>query len=406
MAGMDMAMMQAHHFQQQHAAMQRQFSVGAPVERLPAGSIPAGSLIINDVFTPTNPTDKYSHGEMVNLTAQRDGFKGNVFTHTSAVDMNRGMASSNAAQGFFKPNATPEETRANLSTVATHDALGLLQDQTKAIDIATASGAKNSALNMSLGGSIASTTEKLYWTAATAWDNKAKPEVRESGLTAAQNMASAYGLSVDKLTSTDPKISGPERARLQSALMNGVNGALEGSPEVGKAKREYATSVGRFESNRNSVVVASGNEGEILEAFRKDASGNSPQNVPKNFNSNYLDTPEATMVGATRWNNGSKGLQEQIAGYSNVNSGVDVFASGSLSLENDQKADVHGTSFAAPRVAATMATLHKQNPTLSSSQIEALMRSSLTHQLDNGNSSVSVLDYQKSSDFMVGRNPQ
>jgi hypothetical protein len=400
----DMTMFQLQEMQQQQQAYARQLKVGPPIEQM-KGAVPPGSLIIADVFTPSHPQDKLSHGEMVSLAATGNGFRGPVLTISDSVDMKLAMATGNAEQGFFNPKATPEETRANVATVATNDAVGLLKDQSRMIDSATASGAKNSVLNMSSGGSVASTTAEIYWTAANAWDANVKPERRESGLTVTKNLAAAYGLSVDKLTSSDPKIAGPERARLQSSLMNGINGALETDPKVAKARTQYSTAVHRFEANRNSVVIASGNEGDVLPEMRKNAHGYEAKNVPANFATNYLAVPEATVVGATRWTKGQKGPQEHLATYSNENSGVDIHASGSLSTDGDQTADAQGTSFASPRVAATMATLHRLNPRMSSSQIEHLMSQSLTHQLDNGNGSVGVLDYQKSSDLMVGRDP-
>lgn len=402
----DMASMQAMQFMQMHDAMTRQHRVGAPVETMPKGTLPGGSLIIADVFSPSKAEDQFSHGEMVKMAATQNGFQGPTFTLASQVDMQRGMQTNRAEQGFFDPQATPEQTRANLATVASNSALTLLQGQTRMIEGATASGAKNSVLNMSSGGSHAATTARLYFSAAAAWDPKAEPEVKAGALTMTNNLAAAYGLSPDKLTSSDPKVSGPERARLQSALMNGVKSSVEGNCEVELAKKQYTTAVGRFESNRNSVVVASGNEGGILGEMVKDAHGNTPRNVPSNFATNYLDTPEATMVGATRWFDGKNGLNEQVAGYSSTNAGVDVYASGSLSTEGNGNANAHGTSFAAPRVAATMATLHRLNPNMTSSQVEHLMKQSLTHRLNSNGSEVSVLDFQKSSDANVGRSPR
>lgn len=118
-------------------------------------------------------------------------------------------------------------------------------------------------------------------------------------------------------------------------------------------------------------------------------------------------TPAATVVGATRWSNVANGPTEKVAGYSSASSGLAIYASGSLDLQKDGKgAETFGTSFAAPRVAATMATLHKQNPQMSSAQIEHLMKTKFTHQLETSSGSVSVLDYHKSSDLMVGRASQ
>ena len=398
---------QQMQFQAQAAqAKARQMNVGIPLDMMANGSVPGGSLIIADTFTPSNPNDKLSHGEMVNMSARGNGFKGNVLTLAQqGAEATSSKAFDADGQLLFAKH-TPEETRKLVASYGTNDATALLQRQTKMVDMATASGAKNSALNISMGGSVASQTAKLYSEAGMAWNPKLSPEAQAAGKTMATNLAGAYGLSVDKMMSSDPKISGPERARLAESLAKGLDGAVSGSPEVAKAKRDFATSVGRFEAGRNSVVIAAGNEGDYAQQIGDDAHGNRPSKLPKSFNTNFLDTPAATMVGATRWSQGASGPVERRAEYSNVNSSVDIYASGSLSTNGDQKAEDHGTSFAAPRVAATMAALHKANPKMSSSQIEGLMRNSLTHSLNTGGGDVSVLDYGKSSDFMVGRAPQ
>jgi hypothetical protein len=403
------------------AALQRQASVGPAIA--PAlceqTKVPAGSLIIADFFEasppqdPNNirPTEKFSHGEMVNMAARQNGFKGSVMTQVQPGATQRYTNQTKAEESFFDPKATPEQTRANLASFASNGALGLLESQTQVVNGAIASGAKNSALNLSVGGSTASLTERAYSSASMAWmkpDPKYSPEVNEraraDGLVAATNFAEAYGLDVNKMTSKDPKVAGPERARLQEALMNGIDGSLAKNPEVRKAKQDFTTAVGRFESGRNSVVISSGNEGSIIGRMAKDSHGYKAKDIPKTFDTNFLDTPEATMVGATRWTNGSAGLKERVAGYSSNDSGVDIYASGSLSVSGKQVKDGEGTSFAAPRVAATMAELHKKHPNMTSAQIESFMRQSLTHPLNTSSGgTVSVLDYHKSSDFLVGR---
>lgn len=404
---------------QQAQEMMRQTSVGPAAQ--PAGpcgppTVPSGSLIIADVFLPSppsnpnqlKPSDYFSHGEMVNMTARQNGFKGPVFTQSQPLMMQRNQERTRAEEGFFKP-ATPEQTRANLANYSQARALSLLESQTQMVNGATATGTRNSALNLSMGGSLADLTLGAYSNASMAWmpaDPKFSKEVndrvRADGLVAATNFASAYGLDVKKMMSSDPKVSGPERARLQEALANGINGSLKASPEVRKAKQDFATAVGRFEAGHNSVVISSGNEGDIAGLMARDSHGHRARNMPANFDTNFLDTPAATMVGATRWTNGGGTLKEGVAQYSSRQSGVDIYASGSLSLSNNQKKDVTGTSFAAPRVAATMAELHRRNPNLSSSQVEALMRQSLTHPLNGSGGTVSVLDYQQSANFNAG----
>lgn len=395
------AMMQQMNTMQMAQAQARQQAVGPALT--PCSGTDPGTLIIADFFQPSNDP-VYSHGEMVNISARRDGFQGPVRTLAQPNGTQRVESANLAKNALFNPKLTPEQSRNAVAFYAKNQALDVLESQTRMVDSASASGAKNSVLNLSMGGSVAQTTGNLYVLASGAWDPKETQKVRDGCLPVAKNLAQAYDLSIAKLTSSDPKISGPERARLQAALAGNISGSLAKDAEVTKAEKTFATAVGRFESQKNSVVISSGNEGDIQEQMQKDAHGYQAKGLPKDFETNYLDTPNATMVGATRWFKTSAGPQERVAAYSNVNSGVDIYASGSLDLKKDGKgADTFGTSFAAPRVAAMMASLHKANPNMSSAQIEHLMKTKFTHQLQNGNSSVAVLDFHKYSDFMVGR---
>ena len=380
--------------------LQRQMKVG-PVAT--SGNVPAGSLIVADNFTPSEG-DKFAHGETVARSARFDGFRGPVRTLSPEGASAEYRKASTAQDGFYKANSTPAETRANVSNYALGSTLGVLSTETEAVQAATASGAKNSALNISQGRSRADIASSVYSTASYAWSEGLKPEHKEFANGVSQNFADAYGLDMAKLKSQNPKVSGPERLKLQEAIIGSVDSSISESPQVRAAKNLFTTEVNRFESNRNSVVISSGNEGDVIVAFKKDASGLTPRNLPKNFDTNVLDTPQATMVGATRWFDNGNGLTEKVADYSSVQSGVDIFASGSVATKVSGQADTFGTSFAAPRVAATMATLHKLNPSMSSSQIENLMKSSLTHNLNSGNGGqIDVLDYQMSSNLMVGR---
>ncbi len=364
----------------------------------------AGSLFVSDGFR-SDQSQPLDHGDKVVLTAQRDGFRGPVLRQQTFVSPHAHTADI-SEQKFFQRNADPTVTREAIQGVGRGYALLTLDSKTRAVDSATASGAENSALNLSQGWTNAKAAWRIYNTAAGAWDPKATPEIREGSQIVAQNLAALYDLDTNKLSSENPKIAGPERAKLQQNLMTELENATRGDCQVVSAQTAFRTAVQRFESNRNSVVIAAGNDNEVLSDFKKDAHGYTPSNIPKDFNTNFLATPEATMVGATQWFKGQNGSgpTERIASYSNRTGGIDLYASGSVDLLKDgNPAETQGTSYAAPRVAAMMASLHRANPNMSSAQIEHLMKTKFTHQLENGNSSVAVLDFHKYSDFMVGR---
>ena len=367
------------------------------------GQVPSGSLIISDGFIPSS-SDSASHGETVAQSARFDGFRGPVRTLAMASSTTDSQRLKEAEDGFYNFDSTPEETRSNIGSYAQASATHVLNTEIQMVQKATDSGAKNSALNLSQGRSRADISTSIYSKAASSWADGLDADQQKFAEGVSQKFADAYGLDMAKLSSKDPKISGPERQKLQEGIIGTVDSSINDSPQVSAAKKRFATEVNRFESNNNSVVISSGNEGDLINTLKKDASGLTPRNLPKNFDTNLLDTPQATMVGATRWFENENGLTERVANYSSVQSGVDIFASGSVATKVSGRADTFGTSFAAPRVAATMATLHKLNPSMSSSQIENLMKSSLTHNLNSGNGSqVDVLDYQMSSNLMVGR---
>lgn len=381
--------------------MRRKSSVGPDAN---AGfTPPKGSLIIADNFTPTNPGDKFSHGEVVNMAARQNGFKGPVFSMSQPLDIRASNAQSGAEMVLTDPQAEKGDILRAVSVRSAAQAISNVQSQTKVVNNAIASGAQNSALNISMGTSKAGIVTDLYSQASLAWNPKAPEDAQAYGKTVAGNFSKAYDLDMDKLQNPDLKVSGPERQKLQQKLVGHVHQALGKNPNMDKAKREWTTAVRRFESQNNSVVISAGNEGGTAKTLARDTGGLLPK-VPKDFETNVLEIPEVTSVGATRWSNGAGGPKERRADYSNHSQGTDIYASGSVDFDGDQKAESFGTSFSGPRVAATMAKLHKDNPKMSSDQVENLMKTRLTHDLNSGSKSkLKVLDYHKSSDYLVGR---
>jgi subtilase family protein len=399
------ALNSSYNFQQQMQLQmqqqQQQFRKNSVGPDLGLGKPPAGSLIISDFFTPSNPQDKFSHGEVVNMSARQNGFRGPVITADQPNSVAASRAISSAENVITDPNADKQDIIRAISQRTAAQAVSLVETQTQVVRNATASGAENSVLNLSMGGSKAGISSDLYSHAAHAWSENGTPESREYGATVAGNYAKAYGLDLDRLQSTDPKVAEPERAKLQQHLINHVDHTVENSGRMKSARQDWSTEVRRFESGRNSVVISAGNHGDESDQMMKDA-GSSPVMAPPDYQKNFLEIPEVTSVGATRWLDGENGPKETAARYSSRSDDVDIYASGSVDYDGDQKADDWGTSFSAPRVGATMAELHRRNPNMSSSQVENLMRNQLTHNLNTGSGDLQVLDYQKSSDFLVG----
>ena len=124
-----------------------------------------------------------------------------------------------------------------------------------------------------------------------------------------------------------------------------------------EARETYVSAISELEGQRNSVVLAAGNEGEVLDFVRQWCQGGEPR-LPENFEHNDFRHPILTVVGAT-----SDGER---ASYTSREPEIDSWADG-------QFENVKGTSFAAPRVAARLAEIHGQNPHFSSEQAEEML---------------------------------
>lgn len=393
-----MMLMQAQQMQQMQQ-MANQLSVGQPFGKQMEGAIPAGSLLISDGFAPME-VGLPAHGQVVDRAAEEMGFRGQVFTDEQPASM-ASRTAQNSLHELGTPNLNKDDVRRYLASYAEGTARGLVETQITAAHRAIESGARHSTLNISSGTSKARLTNDLYQMAALSWTAE-DPEVAETGDIFLENYATAFELNTDKLKSNDPGISGLERKKLQQGLIDHVSSTLDNSRELAQAKQEWKGVVSEFEGRHNSVVVSVGNQGDLLREFKKDNLGLDLQ-VPEGFEDNVLANDEVTTVGATRWFRTDNGLREYQANYNSNSDQTDIYASGSVAWNTPEQADIWGSSFSAPRVSVTMAQLHKDNPDLSSDQVEALMKKSLTHELETESGSITVLDYHLASDYLVGR---
>jgi len=379
---------------------------GAPVKP------PAGSLILHDSFDPGSPppelglmpppfqskvTAQSPHGEQVRHAAQADGFSGPGIEHMQMDNPdyhNLDVAEARLTGGPL----SKEDARQALNYYMASDASSLLNDQARALNENADQGVTNSVSNLSLGTSKASIVENLYATPFGILKSKDPEQVRMAE-NMIKNQATAFELDSSKLLSEDPKVHGPERQLLQQGLIDRTSHVIDTSTTVASARANFDKAVDRFEGQNNSVVIAAGNEGQVRERLEAMNHG-LPLKTPADFSKNVLENDAVTSVGATRWREKDGELSESRARYSSNSEGVDIYASGSLGFQDSTKAETFGTSVAAPRVAAAMTELHKLNPSMSSSQVESLMKQRLTHSLNTGNGDIQVLDYSKNFEFL------
>lgn len=396
----DMFGMQMHAQMQQMQQMANQYRVGPPITMM-KGRMPQGTMIIGDAFGPMGPGQN-AHGSLVSQAGQEQGFQGLTVTYQQSTSL-ESRQSQSAFQNLGTPGLSKEDARKSIGEFARLTATGTVNDQIDAVQQATDSGARNSVLNLSMGTSKARLSGDLLFEASFGWNNSPTVD-RELADTVLDNFARAFDLSSQRLKSEDPSVSGPERQKLQQGVADLVGRSLDSSTELAQAKKEWAEAVNTFEAGNNSVVVSAGNQGTTLKDLSKQAHGHK-LNVPADFETSVLETPAVTSVGATRWYITGETLTERVADYNSNATGIDIYASGSVDSRGGQEADTWGTSFSAPRVSVTMAELHRQNPEMNSDQVEALMKKDLTHELNSGNGTVTVLDYKLAADFLATGEP-
>ena len=346
---------------------------------------PAGSLVLVDAFQDTY--QEAAHGNTAAFAARQHGFRGNIYAEDIGPDQITGPRESQNARAWLSmAPQDPAMTRQAVQDLSRLSHRELLEDVTGDLNKIRERGLHDSAVNVSYGSTPQRVAEGIYR------DVRLGSQPFSPTHQFSQNILNAYGVDAAKFNSSDPAVSGPERARLQQSLLQAAEAGVH-SPDVVQAQQNYDQAVRSLESGNNSVVVSAGNQQEILGRLAADAGGRTPV-VGAGSNHNVLANSQVTTVGATRWfENGT----ERIAGYSNRDPEVDIYASGSVGNGRDQnRRNATGTSFAAPRVAAAMATLHGTHPGMTSSQVENLMRNRLTHPLAD----VSVLDYQRSEEYM------
>ena len=283
------------------------------------------------------------------------------------------------------------QTRQNLQDVARFQASDLLNDVTGDLTKLRQRGLRDSAVNISYGATPIGVADALVERVRAG----TSPYSDDHQLS--QNVLKAYNLDAQKLGHPDPKIHGPERRRLHQSMLEAARAGFD-TPEVKQAQQKYDQAVHNLQGDHNSVVVSAGNQQAIKGDWAKEAEGLEVASRPGD-NYNVLANSEVTTVGATRWLKGPDGLREIVAPYSNQNPTVDVFASGSVATGQDQNVKtIWGTSYASPRVAGALASLHGNHPGSNSAQMRNLLNNRLTHQLPGA--SAPVLDFQAAEDYM------
>lgn len=308
---------------------------------------PAGTLYVLDNFGTPN-----AHGDNVVAAARQAGFSGPV----DQVQINGREADGrkilDAQARMNNPDATPQQFLESLDSYAVNKQVAFYHATADGMRELTNNGARDGALNISRNQSKAELTRGT-WNFLTKTDDQGQMENGQ----ALSNAVDAFGIDRERLFSDDPKVAGPETRLLQQRLADRIGGAVNSSPEVKEARREYRQAASELRRNNVSVVVSSGNEGQVKgqllnSAFQGQAPGKAQLLTGSSFYDNPLSGPGVTTVGAADFTGG----RPEVMADSSPSKNVSVFANGHVQAGSGERE--HGTSFSAPVVAAALAKQH------------------------------------------------
>lgn len=259
----------------------------------PNGRESEGDLYVRDTYTPDIGGAFWSgpHGQLVEMAARNQGFQGRI--HSSVSEQPVFVKSTPEVvaqvQKLGTEELTQEAASRALSRYTELSNTTFLDDQSAYLERRTEDGVRNSVANFSLGSSKASTVDTLYEHAMLSLDSGASAGILQaatgSGPKALDNYAVAFGLDAEKLRSSDETVSGPERQKLQQALVDHVSNEVDTNPAIKASQERWKDAVESFESGRNSVVIAASNEGAHAERLIA-GNGNRAVQVPVDFEKN------------------------------------------------------------------------------------------------------------------------
>jgi len=279
-----------------------------------------GALVLCDSFDGPS-----AHGQLVAQVARQQGFAGKIVAVPFEDPDDPGQQRLGELVEAWGTAPEGASVRANLAEAMLCTRLNAVHAATQRLLAVTEAGARNLAVNLSLGSTPALCVSAVL----------AMTQDPTSAQQATEQLKLAFGDDI------------------QAGLVQLASETTR-DERLADARWHFAEAVRTLESGHNSVVVAAGNDGGMARSL------SCP--IPPGFTLSDLVTPETTVVGALE--GGKPALYN--------GEGARVFAPGGFRLGQQE---VHGTSFAAPVVAAAMASIHGQFPELSSDQVEKRLSS-------------------------------
>ena len=334
-----------------------------------------GALVIEDTFKPSPELGGLAHGDLVKGAAQQTGFQGKIFERTAPL-----QAPENdqyrAANDLMHQSGLPRDQFLKAFRDRTSsDDISFLRDQTAELNRLRQSGFHDGAVNYSQGSSkendVSNDIRELRQSLHPADSATADEKQRLANLS--DNYGRAFGVEPAKLAQ-ESKEGHEQWSKLEQGVVDQVNQARDGNTDLKQAKSDYDQASARLARKNVSIAVAGENGGRDMARFAQLGNGTAPK-IPADYYQNPLSNSSSLTVGATGSLQSAPGAKEAIAPY---NSPVkdSVLADGRIGFGGQAQ---QGTSFATPRVAATLAQLHGDYPDNSNKVVEGALLHDTTH---------------------------
>jgi len=238
---------------------------------------------------------------------------------------------------------SPEESSEALDRFIENASTGNLRHVSQQLQEIGEEGFQNSVVNISQGLDALALLQLATY-----------PLGRRSKLPSPQQ--ATYEKNLYSALSFQPKSLHPGNVKIErdNVLLQRIKKRFQVDSDIQGAIQGWNETVRQFESDRNSVVVAAGNSGkhfQLLDRLGFQLDGSEDHNL--------LAVDEVTTVGA-----GESGVSSPLASFGPE---VDLLASGEFEGK-------FGTSYASPKVANLMRTVHLSHPEYTSDEVEAALK--------------------------------
>ena len=317
------------------------------------GKNPKATVAVLDSFRPVR--NGVAHGDTVTQVLQRAS--GVRADEIQKIDGDELSGSLRAIELLSSPGmeSSSERLNAGIELSATE----FLSGTNRVLeDIANDPHSKIKTINQSQGKDGLDTL-RLIRNMSFDYTEDGTPQVTRSG----RHVFEGLGLE----PGTDPESM---RAFTEQAIER-VDNIYSNSPRIKRERQRNSQLSEKLKDRGISYVLSAGNSGSELKMYQQAGI-----KMPDSFDDNLLSNPHNVVVGAIDTKATPETKDDTIASFSSTDPEVDFLANGvDISVQSEGQAiSVSGTSFSAPSVAGKLHSLREENPRLSASQLQTLLR--------------------------------